>query len=526
MIEIFDAVDNWGHLALPAFVTMMELLGLASAWHALTRVRTSQAAVAWAVGLVALPAVVLPMYWLLGRNKFSGYREAIRQVAGEHKSSVAAVRRELMTDRNVGHHAGGSAVAVLADILDTPLCRGNRFQLLVDGEAFFEDLLQQIASAQKYVYAEFYILRDDEIGNRFAQALCEQAKAGKIVRLMYDEVGCLKLSKAYLRRLEAAGVDVHAFNTRQGWANRFQLNFRNHRKLLVVDGQRAIVGGLNIGDEYLGRAKWAPHWRDTALRVEGSAARKLQAVFAADYYWARRRDIPEAVWSDAVELANREQGGDELGCDELGCDELGSDVGSDELGSDVGSGEQGGEGYGEAAVCATGPSDERERATMMFAAAAGAARERLWISSPYLVPDSTCINALSMARARGVDVRLLVPARPDQWLVYLAGFYYEAVFESAGIPVYRYPDGFMHQKCVLVDQQMLLIGSTNLDNRSLHLNFELMLAANEAGLIQQASEMLAHDFALSEKANPEQVRLLPWYIRIGTVLARLFSPVL
>lgn len=502
MSEYFDTLESWEHWVLPVVVTTMELLGFASAWHAVTRVRTSQAAVAWAVGLVTLPAVVLPMYWLLGRNKFGGYREAIRQVAGEHKSSVAAVRRELLTDRNVGHHADGSAVAVLADILDTPLCKGNRFKLLVDGKPFFDDLLQQIASAQKYVYAEFYIIRDDEIGKQFAQALCEQAKAGKTVRLLYDEVGCLSLSNAYLKRLRAAGVDVHAFNTQQGWANRFQLNFRNHRKLLVVDGQRAIVGGLNIGDEYLGRAKWAPHWRDTALRVEGSAARKLQAVFAADYYWARRMDIPEAVWSDAEHEDESEGDGSEPSSrsSEASC--------------------------GEAAVCATGPSDQRERATMMFAAAAGAARQRIWISSPYLVPDSTCINALSMARARGVDVRLLVPARPDQWLVYLAGFYYERVFELAGIPVYRYPDGFLHQKCVLVDDQLVLIGSTNLDNRSLHLNFELMLAGNEPTLIRQTAEMLEKDFALSEKMDSDHGRLMPWYIRIGTVLARLFSPVL
>ncbi|QEG39871.1 cardiolipin synthase [Roseimaritima ulvae] len=505
MAEFFNSsFQSWWHWLLPIVVTTMELLGLASAWHAVTRVRTSQAAVAWAVGLVALPALVLPMYWLLGRNKFSGYREAIRQVEGEHKLSVEAVRRELLTPRNVGTHRDGSPVAVLADILDTPLCTDNRFHLLIDGEAFFNDLIQQISSAQKYVYAEFYIIRDDEVGNRFAEALCKQARHGKTVRLLYDEVGCLKLSNAYLRRLREAGVDVHAFNTRQGWANRFQLNFRNHRKLLVVDGRRAIVGGLNIGDEYAGKAKWAPRWRDTALRVEGTAARKLQAVFAADYYWAQRLDIPEAIWSDVEDR------------DDPALDPADEQTETSTSGS----------GRGQAAVCATGPSDQRERATMMFAAAAQEARDRCWICTPYLVPDSTCINALSMARARGVDVRLLIPACADQWLVYLAGFYYERVFEQVGIPVYRYPDGFLHQKCVLVDDQLALIGSTNLDNRSLHLNFELMVAANEPRLIAEVTEMLEQDFALSEKMNPGQGRLLPWYIRIGTVLARLFSPVL
>ncbi|MCA9217919.1 MAG: hypothetical protein KDB27_32840, partial [Planctomycetales bacterium] len=185
-----------------------------------------------------------------------------------------------------------------------------------------------------------------------------------------------------------------------------------------------------------------------------------------------------------------------------------------------------GEVIGPAAVCATGIADGRARETMMFATAASAAQQRLWISSPYLVPDDTCINALSMARARGVDVRILIPSKADQWLVYLAGFYYERVFESIGIPVYRYCDGFLHQKCILVDDNLALVGSTNLDNRSLHLNFELMLACGEHQLVRQVAEMMEHDFASAKKMNDAEDRLLPWYIRVGTVVARLFSPVL
>ncbi|MFG0262065.1 MAG: phospholipase D-like domain-containing protein, partial [Novipirellula sp. JB048] len=328
-------------------------------------------------------------------------------------------------------------------------------------------------------------------------ALCAQARAGRTVRLLYDEIGRLTLSNAYLQKLRDAGADVHAFNTRQGWVNRFQLNFRNHRKLLVVDGRRAVVGGLNVGDEYLGRVPWTHRWRDTGIGVDGAASRTLPAVFAGDYYWATRLALPEAVWScdmDAPTVNGRPR----------------HDQGDP----------------GAAAVCATGPSDRRARATMMFAAAAGASQKRLWISTPYLVPDETCINTLSMALARGVDVRIVVPSQTDQWLAHLAGFYYENLFESIGVPVYRYKDGFLHQKCVLVDDQLVLIGSTNLDNRSLHLNFELMLAAEQPQLIRQVTEMWEADFVNSVRKDPGKSRLLPWYVRIGTVLARLFSPVL
>ncbi|MEZ6130599.1 MAG: cardiolipin synthase [Planctomycetaceae bacterium] len=497
MESLFSIFGTWWSVALPLLLFAIEILGIVTAFHAIRQVRTSQAAVAWGVGLVALPILIVPMYWLVGRNRFSGYRDAIRDVERQHQTSVAAVCHELITGSNVGNPSAVSPVAVLADVLDTPLSDGNQVRLLVDGAQFLAELLRLISTAEKYVYAEFYVIRDDDMGNQFANALCARARAGCTVRLLYDEVGSLKLSARYLLRLRAAGVDVHAFNTRQGWANRFQLNFRNHRKLLVVDGRRAIVGGLNIGDEYLGRLSWATRWRDTAIAADGPVARKVQAVFASDYYWARRDDLPEADWSVNTPASETAASGAEP-----------EDCSA------------------EAAVCATGPSDQRERATMMFAAVAGASRQRLWISTPYLVPNATCINALSMARARGVDVRILIPSKPDQWLVFLAGFYYEALLESIGISVYRYTDGFLHQKCVLADDQLVLIGSTNLDNRSLHLNFELMLAVCERELIRDVTLMLEQDFSQATKGNVDDDRLLPWYIRIGTVIARLFSPVL
>ncbi len=494
MTNVYELLLEWWHIAIPITISGIELLGLLSAWHAALRVRTSQAAVAWAVSLAAAPMVTLPLYWIFGRNRFGGYRAAIRQVAAQHKSSVDAVRRELLTARNVPSRFPASPLTRLADVLDTPLSVGNRFELLIDGQKFFDELIRQIESAEHYVYAQFYIIRADEVGQIFADALWGRAQAGAVVRLLYDELGCISLPRAYLQRLRQAGVEVQSFNTQQGWTNRFQLNFRNHRKLLVVDGQRAVVCGLNIGNEYLGKLAWAKGWRDTALSMVGPVAKKLQAAFATDYYWATRRDLPEAQWSDDRLPHSRAQSLDAI--------------------------EDG------AVVCATGPADVRNRATMMFADVASTAQQRLWISTPYLVPDDACMTALSMARARGVDVRLLIPSQPDQWVVYLAGFYYEQQLEAIGVAVYRYQPGFLHQKCVLADDQIVLIGSTNLDNRSLHLNFELMVAANEPALIEQAAQMFQADFAAAQLTNDRQNRLIPWYIRVGTVIARLFSPVL
>ncbi len=487
-----ESLAHWWGILVPVVLLMLHGLALASAWHAIRYTRTSQAAVAWTVGLLTIPALTLPAYWVFARSRFSGYREAVRSVGRQHLASLNAIERETMTQRDARTTSLISSLDQVADVLDTPICDGNRFGLLIDGGAFLDALIDQIATAEHYIYAEFYIIRDDAFGNRFADALIAQVHAGRTVRLLYDEVGCIHLSSAYLRRLRNAGVDVRAFNTRQGWVNRFQLNFRNHRKLLVVDGRRGMVGGLNIGDEYLGNHDWVTRWRDTSATVEGPVVKKIQAVFASDYYWASRQGLSEAQW----------------GHDENG--------GSADTGSETGL----------AAICATGPADQRARATMMFAAAAGAARDRLWISTPYLVPDETTLNALSMARARGVDVRVLLPNEPDQWLVYLAGFHFESVLKSLGVAVYRYTDGFMHQKCVLVDDGLAMIGSTNLDNRSLHLNFEMMLAIDQPRFVAEVAQMLQQDFAAATDSGAIPERLRPWYGRVGTILARLFSPIL
>ncbi|WP_146390306.1 cardiolipin synthase [Allorhodopirellula solitaria] len=498
-----ESVAHWWGILVPLTLLFLHAVAVVSAWHAIRNTRTSQAAVAWTVALLALPAFTLPAYWVFARSRFAGYREAVRDVGRQHLASLNAIEQETMTRTDARTTALISPLDQVADVLDTPICEGNHFELLIDGEAFVSSLMDQIATAEHYVYAEFYIIRDDAMGKRFADALIAQAEAGRTVRLLYDEVGCLKLPSSYLSRLRGAGVDVRAFNTRQGWVNRFQLNFRNHRKLLVIDGQRGVVGGLNIGDEYLGNHGWVERWRDTAVAVRGPIVKKIQAVFASDYYWASRTGLSEAQWAHEPATDSLEAG----------------DSAEDSV-------EDSAEATGLAAICATGPADPRARATMMFAAAAGAARDRLWISTPYLVPDETTLNSLSMACARGVDVRILVPSDADQWLVYLAGFHFESELKSLGVAVYRYTGGFLHQKCVLVDNDLAMIGSTNLDNRSLHLNFEMMLAMDHSGLVAEVAEMLDQDFAAATKSGVTPQRLRPWYGRIGTIVARLFSPIL
>ncbi|MCP4888848.1 MAG: cardiolipin synthase [Planctomycetaceae bacterium] len=518
-------LDQWRFVTLAsASVLLIEGLAILSVFHALKHVRTSQAAVAWTTGLLTLPFVSLPLYWVFARHRFEGYREAVREVGQRHEQSMSAVQRELMTERFARSAQKRTALEYVADILDTPVAGGNQFQLLVDGEAFFDAVFKTIESAERYLYLSFFIIRDDELGNRFADALIRRASEGVQVRLLYDEVGCIQLSGAYLERLRCGGVDVRAFDTRQGWVNRFQINFRNHRKLIVADGGDAVLGGLNIGNEYLGTAAGLPRWRDTGVLMKGPGARKVQAVFAGDYYWAARQDLPEADWRSEADVSCEDKGSHESNRPlQMDQQAAGGDT-EEAIPISGSSGCRGSEG--QVAICSTGPADLRPRATMMYVAAAAAARKRIWISTPYLVPDEPSQVALHMAKARGVDVRLLIPSEADHWGVYLAGFYYEEILAEAGIPVYRYSDGFMHQKCVLIDDDLVLIGSTNLDNRSLYLNFELMLASDDPKLVNNAAEMLQRDFITATHSNAPDKPIRPWLARVGTAVARLFSPLL
>jgi cardiolipin synthase len=479
---------GWQTLTIASgIVIAVQSCAIASVFHALRHVRTSQAAVGWTVALLTLPIVTLPLYWVFARHRFQGYREAIREVGARHERSVSAIRSALSTGLNERSTEGVTPLERVADVLDTPITAGNDFELLVDGEATFEAIVKATQAAQRYIYISFFIIRDDHLGCRLAEALIERARAGVTIRILYDEVGSHRLGKDYLRRLREAGIEIRSFNTRQGWVNRFQINFRNHRKIVLIDGQYGIVGGLNVGNEYLGTAAGMEAWRDTAVLVRGPVARQVQAVFAGDYYWAVRHDLIEADWESPLSLFEVTVRG---------------------------------------AVCATGPADVRPRATMMYAAAAEASRERLWISTPYLVPNEAVVVALHMAKARGVDVRIMIPDRADHFAVFLAGFYYEQELGEANIPVYRYKTGFLHQKCVLVDDELALIGSTNLDNRSLHLNFELMIACEGSKIVGDVTAMLERDFANSTLSNTGDAPARPWFQRAGTAVARLFSPVL
>ena len=470
-----------------AIATLLWLGGLIASFHAVMQVRSERAAIAWGIGLLAMPAIALPVYAIFGRRKFGGYREAIGRALEEHETLITKARANMAPHYLEGDQLPSPLCRSLEAINRYPFTSGNHLELLIDGQATFDAIAGAMAAAEEYILFQFFIIHDDELGRRMKDLLIERARAGVRVHFLYDEIGSIKLPQRYKRELREAGVEVDEFGTRRGRANRFQVNFRNHRKIVVVDGRVAFVGGHNVGDEYLGKSEKFGPWRDTHVQIDGPAVLQCQAVFLSDWYWATGK-LPEVCIDPQVTDSASSPGG--------------------------------------ALIMPTGPALNLEVCQMALQAIINGATQRLWIASPYLVPDEATLTALKFAAKRGVDVRLMIPAIKDHLIVYLAGFSFFEEMEEAGIQLLRYDNGFMHQKVILVDDHLAGVGTVNLDNRSISLNFEITAFSLEDDFIGAVEQMLEEDFKFCTPATGADFHDRPLHFRIAVRIARLFSPIL
>lgn len=466
-----------------AFITL-RVLGLFSAVDAVMSNRTATGAVAWSLSLVTVPIVALPAYWVFGRSKFEGYLEARRENQDEIDELVEEIHSNL--DSSVYEfEAPNQAYEALRELSRFRMTHGNKVELLVDGEATFNSIIEGIGQAEDYVLVQFYIVHDDGLGRRLKDAMIERASADVDVVFLYDEVGSSKLTDEYQDELRAAGVKVSNFNTTQGRRNKFQLNFRNHRKVVVVDGKTAWIGGHNVGDEYLGLDPEFSPWRDTHVRLDGPVTMTAQAWVASDWFWAQR-ELLDLNWVP----------------------ELVPD-------SDV-----------NAMILATGPADPLETAGMFFVHALSSAKDRIWITAPYFVPDDAIVKALMLATLRGVDVRILVPAQGDSLPVQLASYYFMELLEDSKVKFCEWGPGFMHQKVMLVDDRTSVIGTHNFDNRSFRLNFEIAAIISDEEFNGEVETMFNNDFRQCKPIDPAGFADNPWYWHLGVKLSRLLAPIL
>ena len=466
-------------------VLLFEILGILSAMHAVMNVRTPQGSIAWAVSLVTIPVVTVPAYWVFGRNKFQGYvlkrrADADRLDELTQQASSEMERLEALTEW------GNTAILGTERLARLPFTGCNDVELLIDGKATFDSIFAGIDAAQDYLLVQFYIVKADDIGTQLKQHLIASAERGVRVYFLYDEIGSLGLPGSYLNELQQANVNVLPFHSRKGSGNRFQLNFRNHRKTVVADGHTAWIGGHNVGDEYLGRDETFGNWRDTHMRLSGPAVLGAQAAFVEDWHWATDESLDDLNWDPIAVTGATAQ----------------------------------------ALVIASGPADDVETASLMYTQAINAATRRIWIASPYFVPDDAIVQSLQLAALRGVDVRILIPEVSDNRLVKLAAYSYFDEVSSTGVKFYRYQNGFLHEKAMLIDDTIGTVGTANFDNRSFRLNFEITVVVVESEFANDIEQMFEADFADSRLMGPGEYESKPYLFKVAVRLARLAAPVL
>jgi cardiolipin synthase len=471
----FGGGSLWGLIILACHAA-----GFLCAIHALMSVRTPQGTMAWVVSLIAFPYLTVPAYFVLGRSKFRGYRIARRVLEASSEASAAVAVQPFI----VRQPEEGGFLRAAVTLATIPFLKGNDVALLIDGRATFDDIFAGIEEARQYVLVQFFIVHDDELGRELKTHLLRKAAAGVRVHFLYDEFGSRDLPRAFLRELRDGGVAAHPFQTTRGPGNRFQLNFRNHRKVVVVDGRAGWIGGHNVGDEYLGLSPRLGPWRDTHVRVTGPAVLGMQKSFFDDWRWAT---------------------GERLKLDWLAQPSDRGDVAT--------------------LVLASGPADTLDTASLMFQDAIHSARQRLWITSPYFVPDPAVVGALHLAALRGVEVRILIPNNPDHLLVYLSAFSFVGEMIDAGIQIYRYQAGFLHQKVFLIDDSAAGVGTANLDNRSFRLNFEITAIFADRGIAAQVERMLAADFARARRMTREELQKRPFWFKAAARAASLAAPI-
>ncbi len=382
------------------------------------------------------------------------------------------------------------AFMVLKDSM-SPLTAKNSVKLLINGENKFPEVLNAIKNAKHHIHIEYYIYEDDEIGRAIASALIEKAKEGVTVRFIYDDFGSRGIRKKLIPLLIENGVKVFPFLKVHFMLFANRLNYRNHRKIIVIDGVTAFVGGINVSDRYINYAQYPEqlYWRDTHLRIDGPGAQYLQYLFLCDWNFCAEEDLQPDTCFFPVD---QRQGADNKIVQ----------------------------------IAASGPDSESPTILFSILQAINLATEEILISSPYFIPGESLLDALTIAALSGIKVKLLVPGKSDSLLVNAAARSYYNDLLSAGIEIYRYQKGFMHAKTMVADRKIAIVGTANMDFRSFDLNFEVNAIVYDTGIANELSAVFYEDLKEALKISPELWASRPLYKRLLEKAARLLSPLL
>ncbi|MFC4598441.1 cardiolipin synthase [Cohnella hongkongensis] len=448
---------------------------------------------AWLLVLYFIPLLGFALYLFLAQNyrktRLFEWKEIGRTGSDEAaKEQLALLSGDGFELRNPAARGFRDLIVMHLKAKRALYTENNEVELLLDGKMKFERLFRDIAEARQHIHIQYYILQKDELGTKLIRALAEKARSGVSVKLLYDELGSRRLSKRSLRELREAGGTAEAFFPSKFRLINFRLNYRNHRKLVIIDGKIGYVGGFNVGDEYLGLSPKFGYWRDAHLRVRGGAVRAMQTRFILDWNQASREDIR---YHPSLYPEPEETGGT--------------------------AGVQ---------IVPSGPESRLEYIKNGYVKMISSAKRSILIQTPYFVPDAGYLDALRIAALSGVKVSIMIPDKPDHPFIYWATLSYIGGMLRAGVSVYLYRHGFMHAKTIVVDEEIASVGTANMDVRSFKLNFEVNAFVYDSDIAKKLADAFQEDIRVSEELTLEKYGQRSRLIRIKESVSRLLSPIL
>lgn len=439
--------------------------------------------IAWILVLTFLPLVGIVLYFLFGENH--------RRIRGLNKKlEIEPGSIEMLSAGIPDSTAPGSKYRRLSILLRkidyAAVLGGNRIDFFSDGASKFEQLFTDIENAKEHVHLMYYKIADDRIGSRLGELLVRKAKEGVAVRVIYDDFGSMKTKKKFFRDLREAGVETEAYLPMRPLRALRRANYRNHRKIAVIDGRIGYVGGMNVADSYVEGVKWGTegYWRDMQIRIEGQGVYGLQAVFLLDWYYTHKENLMTEPYFPPIEPL----GGNPL------------------------------------QIVSGGPDDAHESIGSGFFEAMNSAQEYIYIQTPYFIPSDHIIKAMQTAAMSGIDVRIIIPGQSDSRFTDAVAFSYVQKLLRSDVKVYLYRAGFMHSKMFVIDGDLTIVGSANMDIRSFDLDFETCAFIYDRETASKAKEIFMNDLKDSQAVTLEGWNDRPWHRKAFESVMRLVAP--
>jgi len=447
---------------------------------------------AWMMVLLFIPILGFILYLIFGmpiynRRIFTWDTKSRLGVKKAVKAQLHALQERNFSFKN-------KEIAKYEDLIylnlkndDAIFTQDNEIEVFTDGHRKFDRLIEDLEEARDHIHLQYYIVRADGLGERIAKVLIKKAKEGVDVRVLFDDLGSRRLNNRFIKRLRKAGIQVEAFFPSKLIPNlNLKINYRNHRKLGIIDGKIGYIGGFNVGDEYLGKDPKFGYWRDTHLRIKGSAVQNMQTRFILDWNQASRDDI---LYDERYYATDP-------------------------------SGDAG------VQIVSSGPDRDWEQIKNAYIKMIMSAKEYIYIQTPYFIPDESLKDALQIAVLSGIDVKIMIPNKPDHPFVYWATLSSSGDLLNAGADIYIYQNGFLHAKTIVVDGKIASVGTANIDVRSFRLNFEVNAFLYNEEITKKLVHAFHEDIKLSTQMTKQLYNKRSLGIRFKEAISRLISPVL